>query len=185
MDISIADNIMSWRHPWLDTIMIAVTNFGGPVSLAVISLVIIILYYQRGKIREPRLWLIVYFGGWVLVESLKRIIMRSRPTGGVITVSGYSFPSAHAAMATMFFLLLIYFHQPHTRSYLKSGVLIILSVLAVLSVGFSRIYLGAHWPSDVLGGYAIGSAWVLIAVIADRRFAGKGGQTKKAETSKN
>ena len=109
-------------------------------------------------------------GGWVLYEVIKLVVMRPRPANCLISTAGWSFPSGHATMATIFFLLLVYLHRVKTFNIIKEALLLSIVILLILLVGISRIYLGVHWLSDVFGGYALGSVWVIILALIHNRL---------------
>ena len=109
-----------------------------------------------------------------IYSSLKLVVNRPRPTPDLVRVfqaePGNSFPSGHAFLAIVFWGLLAYFaltrlQRRSLRVLTLSGFLVI-----ILLVGASRVYLGAHWPSDVLGGYVVGALLLTALVWLDRRW---------------
>ena len=100
-------------------------------------------------------------------DLLKILIERPRPSSGLVQVlvnePGYSFPSGHATFVTVFLGIVAYLVYTHLPKGWFSRLIIIILFLVILWVGSSRIYLGVHWPSDVLGGYLIGGLilWIL------------------------
>jgi undecaprenyl-diphosphatase len=97
---------------------------------------------------------------------LKQLINRARPVAEhLVSVETLSYPSGHAMMAMAFYGILIYlFWQFPWNKLLKYTITMVL-LLLILSIGISRIYLGVHYPSDILGGYAAGFMWVLFCII--------------------
>ena len=109
-----------------------------------------------------------------IYSSLKLVVNRPRPTPDLVRVfqaePGNSFPSGHAFLAIVFWGLLAYFaltrlQRRSLRVLTLSGFLVI-----ILLIGASRVYLGAHWPSDVLGGYVVGALLLTALVWLDRRW---------------
>ena len=106
-------------------------------------------------------------------SALKLVVNRPRPTPDLVhvfqTESGNSFPSGHAFFAIAFWGLLAYF--AYTRLQRRSLRLLALSglVMIILWIGVSRVYLGAHWPSDVLGGYILGALFLMGLIWLDRK----------------
>lgn len=115
--------------------------------------------------------LIALTGSWLLNSFLKNFFQRPRPGGHWLTAAaGYSFPSGHAMISTAVYGLFIYFiltriHSTGLRLVLASGL-----ALLIVLIGFSRVYLGVHYPSDVLAGFAAGGAWLMGCILSDRIY---------------
>jgi len=140
-----------------------VTNLGGAVFLIALT-VILILVIKNKKIGISifaNLTIIT-----VLNQILKRILQRPRPTKfRIIEESGYSFPSGHSMVSMAFYGYLIYLSYKYINNkYIKWGLNFILGLL-IVSIGISRIYLGAHYTSDVIGGFLISISYLIIYVI--------------------
>lgn len=140
-----------------------VTNLGGAVFLIALT-VILILVIKNKKIGISifaNLTIIT-----VLNQILKRILQRPRPTEfRIIEESGYSFPSGHSMVSMAFYGYLIYLSYKYIKNkYIKWGLNFILGLL-IVSIGISRIYLGAHYTSDVIGGFLISISYLIIYVM--------------------
>lgn len=164
-EISIVSFVQSWDSYWVDTLMQAFSPSHLLVTAPLLVIAIITLFLKR-------LWK----EGWVLIAAttlglftvwtLKSLISRPRPTEDLVHVmeqaSGYSFPSGHVThyvifLGTLTFIASEKINSEFLRYFIKIAVLLVL-----VCIGLSRIYLGAHWPSDVLGGYLLGT---LVTVI--------------------
>jgi len=126
----------------------------------VLVLVAMIFIYYYKNLRVALFFLCTLLITGLIVLVLKYLFGISRPDGGVISVLGNSFPSYHATIATVFFSSLYYLFKDKMKENSKSYVLVICGLL-ILIVSLSRVYLGVHWFSDIVGGVALGSviAW--------------------------
>ncbi len=105
-------------------------------------------------------------GGWIFASLVKIYVERPRPDTMLIAIPhSYSFPSAHATIAIIFFSLLMYLFKDEIQNHLMRIVFIIFNILGFLSIGFSRIYLNVHWMSDVLAGFGLGMFWLTFSIL--------------------
>ena len=113
--------------------------------------------------------------GSLLNYILKQLFHRTRPDLlKLIEIGGYSFPSGHSMTAMIFYGFLIYLSIRYLKHWLKYYIVGALCLL-VLTIGVSRIYLGVHYASDVLGGFIIGLGWLAIFIKLTDRFVFHGG----------
>ena len=104
----------------------------------------------------------VVFGSSILNLLLKWVFQRARPDiNRLIEITGYSYPSGHSMGAFSFYSVLAYLLWRHIDSRAGRGALIAVSIVMILSIGLSRIYLGVHYPSDIVGGYLASCAWLV------------------------
>lgn len=149
-------------YPAMNTYFLWVTKFANPITIALLFLAVLFIMW-RGKSYAEALWLscgVIGISG-ILNPLLKLIFTRNRPTlEHMVTEHSYSFPSGHsnASMVLYGTLLLVVPLFLHKKIGQKA-IQLLLAVL-ILSIGISRIYLGVHFPSDVLGGYCVGLAWL-------------------------
>lgn len=140
----------------------AITWFGGALSLISITILLLILIKNKkiGLLIGINLILIT-----ILNQALKFIIKRPRPIDHrIIEETGFSFPSGHSMASMAFYGFMIYLIYKYTKNkYLKIVLISILSLL-ILMIGISRIYLGVHYTSDVLGGFLISFAYLIIYI---------------------
>ena len=140
-----------------------ITNIGGVLGVIVIATIIsIILIIKKQKLIALLTWINLGCSA-LLNQILKRIIQRPRPTGyRLIEEDGYSFPSGHSMVSAAFYGLFIYLIFKNVKNkYLKWGSISFLSILICL-IGISRIYLGVHYTSDVMTGFVISIAYLII-----------------------
>ena len=148
----------SLRTAWGDSVFVAITELGDSfVNLSLAGAVLIVLLVKR-CCRTAGFWVLTALGGLLGVQLLKWAIHLPRPVAIYHGASAYGFPSGHTTMNVILYgflaILLARKLSGAWRWGLFSGVLFISFV-----IGFSRLYLGAHWLSDVLGGYFIGTSW--------------------------
>lgn len=143
----------------------SVAFLGNGSTVAVIALgIIIVLALQRKK---PLMigWIAAVVGAWVLETGLKMVFRRTRPEDALIDLpSSYSFPSGHALVSLVTYGMLAYLVWQAVKNGRARAVLVAAFVLVIVCIGFSRIYLGVHYFSDVMGGYAAGVTWLAAVV---------------------
>ena len=145
-----------------------ITNFGGAIFLIVLTVTLFIL------IKNKKVGLSI-FSNLVIItilnQLLKRILQRPRPTEyRIIEETGYSFPSGHSMVSMAFYGYLIYLIYKYVKNkYIKWISIVLLSIL-ICSIGVSRIYLGVHYTSDVLGGFFISISYLIIYISAVNKF---------------
>lgn len=145
-------------------IMNIVTDILSPKFLSAVLLIGVIYFIFRKKWHYATVTGVSLVGGLALITILKELIARVRPIGGLIIETDFSFPSGHAVMATIFFVLVMYIFVPKIRSVIWKKVFIAASVILIILGGVSRLYLGVHWFSDVLAGICIGFLWVVLVI---------------------
>ncbi|WP_341896484.1 phosphatase PAP2 family protein [Ferrovibrio terrae] len=160
---------------WLEEMMRDVTAFGGTGPLAFITAACCLYLLLRRRLRTAVFVFLAIAGGQLMSSLLKAGFERPRPdlVPHGMTVYTASFPSGHAMMTAIVYLTLAaLLARSESRARLKA-FLLLLAVSVTLLVGVSRVYLGVHWPSDVLGGWMIGSAWAAgcwsLAVLLQRQ----------------
>ena len=145
-----------------------ITNFGGAIILIGLAFTLFI-FIKNKKIGVSIISNLAIIT--VLNQLLKRIVQRPRPTEfRIVEESGYSFPSGHSMVSMAFYGYLIYLIYKYVKNkYLKWISIILLSIL-ICSIGISRIYLGVHYTSDVLGGFFISISYLIIYISAVNNF---------------
>lgn len=150
------------RSDGLTFIMLFITNFCNPIILILLSLVILLIC----KDKKMGLIIIINLLVSILLNIIfKGIIQRDRPLEDfLITESGYSFPSGHSMVSMAYYGLIIYFIYKKIKDKRVRNILMILIGLLILAIGFSRIYLGVHFASDVIGGFLISIIYLVCAI---------------------
>ena len=145
-----------------------ITNFGGAIFLAVLTIVLFIL------IKNKKIGISI-FSNLVIITALnqllKNILHRPRPTEyRIIEETGYSFPSGHSMISMAFYGYLIYLIYKYVKNKYVKWISMALLSLLICSIGISRIYLGVHYTSDVLGGFLISISYLVIYISAVNKF---------------
>jgi undecaprenyl-diphosphatase len=156
-----------WRSPGLTVFMRIMSIIGQDWMRAVISVPVVAALLWARSHRRLYAFVATMVGGLLLSPALKAVFQRARPSGIVTlgTAQGYSFPSGHAMGAMLLFgslAYVIYFSIDHSRRLRLLAVT--LCVLMILSIGASRVYLGVHYLSDILAGFAAGLCWVAVCL---------------------
>ena len=145
-----------------------ITNFGGAIFLIIVTIILFILIKNRkiGISIISNLAVVT-----ILNQLLKNILQRPRPTEfRIVEETGFSFPSGHSMVSMAFYGYLIYLIYKYVKNkYLKWILIVLLSIL-ICTIGISRIYLGVHYTSDVLGGFLISISYLVIYISAVNKF---------------
>lgn len=170
-DKTIISYVQSFINPKLDRIVKALTDFGSKKLIIpfAVTLMAVLLF-----LRKYALSLFVGFTSGVgsfLNTLLKTLFHRDRPNIlPLITESGYSFPSGHSMSAMIFYGSVAYVIVHLTRVTSVKWLGVILLFVIIFAIGMTRIYLGVHFPSDVIGGFSFGAMWLLICITIFRYY---------------
>jgi len=171
-DDAVRMTVYGIASPRATTVLHAITQLGSPLFLLPMTLVASLIFLRRRRIRGAILLTATMVGVSLLNWILKSVFQRPRPLPffGLTVPASYSFPSGHSLAAFCFYGALAALVTARLRSTLWSAVVWAGAVVIIVAVGFSRLYLGLHYPSDIIGGYATGFVWVLTVASADRMF---------------
>jgi len=158
--------------PALTTFMRWVSMAGEPVLLLTLTSIGILLFVNGSRRRTLAVFLVSVGGADLAGELLKRVFHRARPEAffGFALPDSYSFPSGHSVNACALFSVLAMYAAARTQSRMARMLGYAGAALAILTIGFSRIYLGVHYPSDVLGGYLFAALWLSFLVLLRMRY---------------
>jgi undecaprenyl-diphosphatase len=156
--------------PRVTAVMRALSRYGGPSGLTPIGLALALAFLIKRWHRGALLVVITMAGAGLLDLLLKQTFGRVRPAAffDYPLPASHSFPSGHAFFAASFFGGLAVLVSDRVRSRLLRGAVWIVAVSLTLLIGLSRVYLGVHYPSDVLAGYAAATVWVAAVAFGDR-----------------
>ncbi len=155
---------------WLEGAMRDITSLGSASVLVLITTATIIYFLLVRRWATALLIFVAVAGGQVLSSLLKVGIDRPRPelVSHLVTETSLSFPSGHAMLSAVTYLTLGSLAARFLPGRVAKVYVLSLSVLVAVLVGVSRIYLGVHWPSDVLAGWCAGFAWAMLCWLVAR-----------------
>lgn len=178
--------ILHWMQPtpgdirgpwWMQEAAADLTSLGGISVLTLFALIAFSFLLIRRKRLSAVLLVVGLLGGVALSEGLKALFDRARPPAAFQAVEtlNASFPSGHTLLSTVFYLTLgVMLTRAFAQKRFKAFVMVCAMLIALL-VGLTRVYLGAHWASDVLAGWSVGAAWAmtlwLVAYAVERHQA--------------
>lgn len=163
--------VQSFRSARVTLCMKVITALGS--AAVTIAIAVFVLFYARYHNRkflaEASVLAICLSGAWLANEALKAFFQRARPGApALVFAKGYSFPSGHAMISFAFYGLLGYLLWQYSRrgQQLACRVGAVVAWILAVTIGISRIYLGVHFPSDVIAGFAAGGTWLAGCVMA-------------------
>jgi len=171
-DLPITLWLQTYTMSWFQQIMTGVSWLGFFPQAAWVVVAVSLLLYYRGFLWEAIFTVLIVVGAETLDFIAKLVVQRPRPSANLVQVaqllSSFSFPSGHVMFFTAFFGYLCYLSYLFVKPvFLRFGLIVGLAGLIGL-VGVSRIYLGAHWTSDVIGAYLASSAFLLAMIYVYR-----------------
>jgi undecaprenyl-diphosphatase len=169
---------LRWLHaqtpdrlvPWAE----ALTHAGGlPVAIP-IAAALTGLLWRRAQRPAAIVWGAGFLGGQIAVLGLKLIFNRTRPYAPDLLMQDFSFPSGHAFTAVVLYGALLYGGWIRWSANWRRGLLALATGLLIGTIGWSRLVLRVHYPTDVLGGYLLGIAWLALLWMALHRWGAVG-----------
>jgi undecaprenyl-diphosphatase len=158
-----------------------ITALGGPTVLGMTVLAVVGFLVLQGMYRNAAFVFVASVGGWMLNDLLKEVFARPRPqvVPHLRQVMSLSFPSGHALTSAAIFLTLGALLMRVAQSRLVKFYCMFIAMLATLLVGATRVYLGVHYPTDVLAGWLIGISWALFCWLLERSLERTAGLRKE------
>lgn len=165
-DTAVIGFVQGLEAPWLTSIMKVFTWIGSGNVVASIALIGFIVLYFLLRYRLQAILLIAVVAGSVsLNRALKVYFKRERPEiHRIMDANGFSFPSGHSMMAFALYAIIAYIAWRNVKTPMRRVVLVLFTAFMIITIGTSRIYLGVHYPSDIVGGFAASALWVTIAI---------------------
>ena len=173
LDRRIYEALYVGGDPAFIDIAVFFTVLGEPVILIIASFGVALWLWMRGHRHLPLAFLAIIMAGRALSVLQKHVIFRARPDleTHLVVVKTSSFPSGHSNSSMIFYVMLALILSRGTEwRRVAVGAAIVLSLI----IGLSRVMLGVHWPSDVIGGWAFGLLWLLLTLKLGQRFVEHG-----------
>jgi undecaprenyl-diphosphatase len=164
-EIRIVNAAETWETPLRNSIMLFITFLGNYQFLVPANLLLILFFIVRKKKNLARLVFFIAITGLGLKLALKALFARPRPDNPIIEgINNFGYPSGHALMGVAFYGLILLLYTEIFSTIFWRRVLCVICILLILLIGFSRLYLRVHYPTDVLAGYCLGISWVCLPV---------------------
>lgn len=170
MELQIINNIANSRADDMTQLMLFFTQLGDAFAAVFILIIFVVIFVKLKKINSAILIAASLAFAQIIAHSLKFILQRERPPAelNVYQEYGYSMPSAHAVLAASFYSMVLFQLMKTTKSKYLKALYLIISIILIIAIGYSRIYLGLHWPSDVLAGFGIGLTVNIVLLILEK-----------------
>jgi undecaprenyl-diphosphatase len=165
LDDTILNLIQKCRYVWLDKFLISITHLASWQGIVLVSLIIFLFLISKKYYYHAIEIALVTAGSITTNVLLKNVFNRPRPGGShSVEVISSSFPSGHAMVGCAVYGFLIYLLLVQLKDKSTKFIFSIFLSLLIFLIGFSRIYLNVHYPSDVIGGYAAGLFWLTFCI---------------------
>ena len=161
--------ILLWIHqfanPTWDNIMLNITKLGNPTMMVIITIISLGILWWKKYHQEAKILGLHAFGGVILSYGLKLSFRKARPQlwQQLITETSYSYPSGHALGSMIIYGFIAYLLAFHYPKFTK--IIYLFAVILIAAIGLSRLYLGVHWPTDIIAGYGVGYLWLMFSII--------------------
>jgi undecaprenyl-diphosphatase len=172
VDTTVETRVHTWFQAAGIRALKAISFFGGTPFLAAAAAAVAVYLARLPAPRRLRAFLLAVVGAEVWVQVLKQVFRRARPDlfDPLTRAIGFSFPSGHSTLSAAFYGAVAGLAAASCRSKRCAARFLSLGMAAIVLIGFSRIALGVHWPTDVLGGWSLGFGWLaLVFGVAEAR----------------
>lgn len=164
-DHRVNDIFNNYRPDFLNTVFDAIYLIASPTGLIVGSIALILFFLFENEYRKTIFIFICVAGGEILETLIKTLTARPRPENALITINEYSFPSGHATLAMIFFLLVYYLLKNRFKKKSDRKLFLIINIGLIIVIGVGRSIINVHWTSDVVAGYLLGLFWFTLVLL--------------------
>lgn len=181
LDTYLVNLFYFYREESLATFFSLATLLGSSPVVAVVAIILTAFFFVKRKFGYIFSFITTFFGTEFSVYVLKEIFHRARPplNTAFIVENSFSFPSGHATIAVALYGFIIYILFREFRSRLHRFFILFFGVLLIFLIGLSRLYLGVHFLSDVIGGYLLGLIWLLVGMAISEILLNRKSDTMK------
>lgn len=155
-DSNVGEFVVSHQVSWLNGVCTFLSILFEPIYVVFFILLLGLSLWVKKYKNKAVFFVFVSGVSGALIYLLKHLFVRARPTVQFLSETGYSFPSGHALISVVLFGILLYFSLK-VKNQLHKFSLVSLSLIGIIILGLSRVYLNVHWFSDILGGYFLGA----------------------------
>jgi len=171
-DQAILDALREMESGGLTSFFLAITFLGSTAGILVVSLLAVVWSAYRRRWLDALTMFVAVVGTWLLNMLLKNLFQRPRPDMlHLAEADGFSFPSGHAMIGLATYAALAFLISRAVKGTGMQAAVAAIFGLLILLIGLSRNYLGVHYPSDIVAGYAAGIVWLCICAVARRAAA--------------
>lgn len=165
-DTSIIHFVQGMETAWLTVILKTFTWIGSEYAVALLTVIVFFLLYFTFHYRQQAVLLVAAIVGTVSLNTLLKLYFkRERPElHRIMDATGFSFPSGHTMMAFSLYTILAYIAWHNVKTKMRRMLLILSAGLMIFLIAGSRIYLGVHYPSDIIGGIFASAFWLTIVI---------------------
>lgn len=164
-DMTVMQRIEEWRSDEWNSFFVVITEVGGTLCYAVVALLAVLFLAVKRKWGNAGFVLLSVLGAWLLNTILKLLFARVRPdVTHLVEADGYSFPSGNAMVSLALYGFVAYLIILSVRQFGVKLTVVGVTVVLLALIGISRVYLGVHYPTDIVAGYAAGGFWLSVCV---------------------
>lgn len=163
LDQEILIFISKFRFSLLNEVAVELTTLGSSTFIIFFTSLLFIFFFVKKDYLSCSYLATANLGGGALTFLAKEFFSRPRPevVPRLVEVTGFSYPSGHSISSTVFYLLLVFLFLRITKEFKIQILVLSFAILIISLVSFSRLYLGVHYPSDVVSGISLGASWIL------------------------
>ncbi|MEM8778236.1 MAG: phosphatase PAP2 family protein [Cyanobacteria bacterium P01_G01_bin.49] len=157
--------LYQFANPTLDQIMISITQLGNTDVVIIVAVITFSLLWRKHYHQEAKLFLLACLGTLIISTGMKVFFAKPRPQlwTHLITTSSFSFPSGHALVSIVLYGFIAYLVSSHYPKF--SRLIYYFAAIIISLIGLSRLYLGVHWPTDIIAGYSVGFLWLMFCIV--------------------